>query len=63
MAVPNAGERRRIQLALRQLGYFRGQVTGAFGPDTLAAVRQFQKDYGAPVTGRLTVQQAEKLLQ
>ena len=63
MAVPNAGERRRIQLALRELGYFRGQVNGTFGPDTLAAVRQFQKDYGVPATGRLTVQQAEKLLQ
>ena len=63
LAEPNAAERRRIQLALRQLGYFKGRVTGAFGPDSLAAIRQFQRDSNAEATGRLTARQAEQLVQ
>jgi len=62
-AEPNAAERRRIQLALRQLGYFNGRITGTFGPDTLAAIRQFQRDSNAEATARLTTRQVEQLLQ
>ena len=63
LAVPNAAERRRLQLVLRQLGYFKGRITGTFGPDTLTAIRQFQRDSNAEPTGQLTARQAEQLLQ
>lgn len=63
LAEPNAAERRRVQLTLQQLGYFKGRITGAFGPDTLTAIRQFQRDSNAEATGRLTARQAEQLLQ
>lgn len=32
-----------LQLILRELGFFREDVTGVFGPVTLAAVKEFQK--------------------
>ncbi len=60
---PNAADRRRLQLALQRLGYFKGRVTGVFGPDTLAAIRTFQKDSEAEVTGRLTQRQVDQLLK
>lgn len=62
-ATLNPAERRRVQLGLQKLGYFRGRVTGAFGPDSVAAIRQFQKESGVEATGRLTSQQVDQLLQ
>ena len=63
LADPNPAERRRLQLALQRLGYFRGRIDGVFGPDTNGAIRQFQRDSNAEATGRLTARQAEQLLQ
>lgn len=60
---PNPAERRRLQLALQRLGYFKGRVNGVFGPDTLNAIRQFQRDSNEEATGRLTATQSEQLLR
>jgi hypothetical protein len=40
-----------VQRELQMLGYYRGAVDGLFGPLTRNALRQFQRDYGLPVTG------------
>lgn len=63
LAEPNPAERRRLQLALSRLGYYRGRVDGVFATDTALAIRQFQRDSNADPTGRLTVRQMEQLLQ
>lgn len=55
-------DRRRIQLALQRLGYYAGKVDAVYGPDTLAAIRRFQHELGAAMTGRLTPEQAARLL-
>jgi hypothetical protein len=62
LAVLNEADRRRIQLALQRLGYYAGGVDGAFGPETLAAIRRFQHEVSAEMTGRLTLDQAARLL-
>jgi Putative peptidoglycan binding domain/Caspase domain len=54
-------DRRRVQSALARLGYYDGQVDGVFGPDTRAAIRRYQHELGAAMTGRLTADQANKL--
>ena len=54
-------DRRRVQAALARLGYYDGQVDGVFGPDTRAAIRRFQHELHAAMTGRLTAEQASKL--
>ena len=61
-ATINPADRRRVQLELQRLGYFRGRVTGQFGWDTTNAIRQFQKELDAPVTGTLTTSQTNRLL-
>jgi peptidoglycan hydrolase-like protein with peptidoglycan-binding domain len=40
-----------LQTLLREAGYFNGTVTGFFGPETDAAVRQFQQASGLSVDG------------
>ncbi len=54
-------DRRRAQTALARLGYYDGLVDGVFGPDTRAAIRRYQHELGAAMTGRLTAEQASKL--
>jgi hypothetical protein len=56
------GDRRLIQQLLGKLGYYDGDVDGIFGPDTRAAIRRYQHELGAPMTGRLTSGQATKLV-
>ena len=58
----NVLDRRRIQAALRQLGYYVGEVDGVIGPDTRAAIRRYQHELRAPMTGRLTAEQATRLV-
>lgn len=41
-----------LQLGLARAGYSPGAVDGIFGPKTEAALRQFQKAAGLPVTGK-----------
>jgi peptidoglycan hydrolase-like protein with peptidoglycan-binding domain len=43
---------RSIQKSLAALGYDPGPADGAMGPRTSAAIREFQADYGLPVTGQ-----------
>jgi hypothetical protein len=43
----------QTQSQLANLGYYTGAIDGAFGPLTSQALRQFQSDYGLPITGRL----------
>ncbi len=54
---------RRIQLALQRLGYYSGKVDGLVGPDTVAAVRRFQHELRAEMTGQLSAEQAARLLK
>ena len=58
----NPAERRRIQLGLQHLGYFRGRVSGVFASDTVAAIRRFQQESNQAVTGKLTAEQVTQLL-
>lgn len=43
----------KVQSKLAALGYYKGGIDGTFGPQTSAAVQQYQADNGIPVTGRL----------
>ncbi|HEY2619267.1 MAG TPA: peptidoglycan-binding protein [Acetobacteraceae bacterium] len=54
--------RRWVQTSLAKLGYYDGQIDGVFGPDTRAAIRRYQHELGADMTGRLTASQAGRLL-
>ncbi len=51
-----------VQRCLRQLGYFNGPVNGNFGPQTEAAVKQFQRANGLQVVGNVGPQ-TRRLLQ
>ncbi|MBW4092235.1 MAG: hypothetical protein HIU82_14160 [Proteobacteria bacterium] len=55
-------QRRQVQTALAGLGYYDGAVDGIFGPDTRAAIRRFQHELHAPMTGILTAGQATTLV-
>ena len=52
-----------VQDALARRGYYDGQVDGIVGPGTRSAIREFQRDNGLPVTGRIDseVMQALKI--
>ena len=51
-----------IQLALRILGYYKGDIDGIYGRGTQRAIRNFQTDYGYKKSDALTDDQLEKLL-
>jgi hypothetical protein len=55
-------DRRRVQAALRLLGYYAGTVDGIFGPQTRAAIRHYQHDTDVPETGTLTPDEATRLI-
>ncbi|MFY9975550.1 MAG: peptidoglycan-binding protein, partial [Chromatiaceae bacterium] len=55
-------ERRQVQGALKRIGYYTGEIDGLFGPETRAAIRRFQYEIGAEMTGTITGQQAARLL-
>jgi hypothetical protein len=40
-----------VQAALQQLGYYPYEIDGVMGPLTEAAIANYQRDYGLPVTG------------
>lgn len=54
-ATPREKKEIRAQLALRQLGYYRGPIDGDIGPYTSRAILRFQRDRGLPMTGWLDV--------
>ncbi|MBD0275666.1 MAG: peptidoglycan-binding protein [Acetobacteraceae bacterium] len=44
---------RNVQTRLRALGFYRGQVDGAWGPGTQAAIERFQQGRGLQQTGQI----------
>ena len=50
-----------VQGALAQRGYYDGQIDGVLGPGTRSAIREFQRDNGLPVTGRIDSQLVQAL--
>lgn len=55
-------DRRKVQTALVRLGYYDNPVDGLFGPETRAAIRRYQHEISGETTGRLTADQATKLV-
>lgn len=55
-------ERRLVQTALAAVGYYSGRIDAVFGPETRAAIRRYQFEIKAELTGRLTEEQATKLV-
>ena len=60
-AAMTTADRRRIQIALASLGYYDGRLDGIFGPDSRAAIRRWQHEVSAQMTGTLTAAQATRL--
>lgn len=42
-----------VQVALRSQGFYRGSIDGLVGPQTRAALRQYQRTHGLVVTGAI----------
>jgi localization factor PodJL len=42
-----------VQHALKELGYYIGDVTGSLGPASRQALSAYQRDYGLEVTGAI----------
>ena len=55
-------DRRQVQVALATLGYYSGRIDATFGPETRAAIRRYQFEVKAEMTGRLNAEQATKLV-
>lgn len=55
-------DRRRVQAALKALGYYDGNIDAVFGPDTRAAIRRYQHELKQPMTGTLTPSEATRLV-
>jgi hypothetical protein len=55
-------DRRQVQVVLATLGYYSGRIDATFGPETRAAIRRYQFEIKAEMTGRLTGEQATKLV-
>ena len=55
-------DRRQVQVVLATLGYYSGRIDATFGPETRAAIRRYQFEIKAELTGRLTAEQATKLV-
>lgn len=55
-------DRRAVQIALARIGYYDGRIDGVFGPESRAAIRRYQHELGADLTGRLSADQAGRLL-
>jgi hypothetical protein len=50
-----------VQTALQQAGYYLGEITGSLGVDTRAAIANFQRDYGLPITGAIDEETVESM--
>ena len=42
-----------VQTSLQDAGYYYGPITGSLSVDTRAAIANFQRDYGLPITGAI----------
>jgi len=59
----SAEQRRMVQIGLARFGYYGGRIDSVFGPETRKAIRQYQGEIGAVVTGVITGDQAARLLR
>jgi Putative peptidoglycan binding domain len=50
-----------VQTALQDAGYYFGAITGSLSVDTRAALANFQRDYGLPITGAIDEATVEAL--
>jgi len=50
-----------VQTALQDAGYYYGDVTGSLAVDTRAALANFQRDYGLPISGAIDEATVEAL--
>jgi hypothetical protein len=50
-----------VQTALQDTGYYFGSITGSLSVDTRAAIANFQRDYGLPITGAIDEETVEAL--
>jgi peptidoglycan hydrolase-like protein with peptidoglycan-binding domain len=55
------GDIKKVQETLRDKGYYSAPVDGIMGPQTRAAIRQYQQSENLPVTGHLDGGTASKL--
>jgi hypothetical protein len=55
-------DRHQVQTVLASIGYYSGRIDGVFGPETRAAIRRYQFEIKAELTGRLTAEQATRLV-
>lgn len=55
-------DRHAVQSALARLGYYDSKLDGVFGPETRAAIRRYQHEIGSETTGRLTADEATRLV-
>lgn len=55
-------DRRQVQTVLANIGYYSGRIDGTFGPETRAAIRRYQFEIKGELTGRLTAEQATRLV-
>jgi peptidoglycan hydrolase-like protein with peptidoglycan-binding domain len=49
------------QIELYNQGYYSGPIDGIIGPDTQAAIADYQADYGLPVTAAIDEPTVESL--
>lgn len=50
-----------VQIELYNQGYYSGPIDGIIGPDTQAAIADYQTDYGLPVTAAIDEPTVESL--
>jgi peptidoglycan hydrolase-like protein with peptidoglycan-binding domain len=51
---PDSARYKEIQQALADKGYFKGDVDGKWGDDSVAAMKQFQTDQKLPDDGKIS---------
>lgn len=59
----SSGKVKQAQQALQEAGLYKGKVDGKFGPQTKAAVKEFQKENGLKQTAHLDSATMKKLSQ
>ena len=52
---------RRVQIQLKNFGFYGGNIDGIPGPRTTAALRAYQAKHGLPTTGELDEATAKSL--